>query len=165
MNVPVNNQHTLTLCRKRCRTHRNVVEQAESHCAVCVSVMSWWSHGDEGDAFTLQLQDSYRLKAGAGSSTGRSEGVHAGMCIWIDVSTALQAKHFEFIEVFGRVHPRQSSEICFRRSDVLDGIVEMEITHSIHHREDPARLLRVECAPIMCIRTRWAGDYQHLPEI
>jgi hypothetical protein len=165
MNIPVNNQHALTLGRKRCRTHRNVIEQAKSHCAVCVSVMSRWSHWDKGDAFTLQLQDSDRLEAGAGSSTGRREGVHAGMCICIDVSAALQAKPLEFVEVFGRVHPRQSSEVSFRRSDVLDGIVEVEITHSIHHREDPARLLRVECAPVVCIRTRWASDYQHSPEI
>jgi hypothetical protein len=53
MDVPVDDQYPLTLRRKRCRTDGNVVEQTEPHCAVCFGVMSWWSHGDEGNAFTL----------------------------------------------------------------------------------------------------------------
>ncbi|MFZ0248715.1 MAG: hypothetical protein WAL61_02120, partial [Acidimicrobiales bacterium] len=40
MDVPVDDQHPLTLRRKRCRTHGNVVEQAESHCAVRFCVMT-----------------------------------------------------------------------------------------------------------------------------
>ena len=78
MDVPVDDQDPLTFCCKRCRTHGNIVQQAESHCAVCFSVMSRWSHGDEGDTFTLQLQGPDRLEAGTGGSTGRREGVRLG---------------------------------------------------------------------------------------
>jgi hypothetical protein len=133
MDVPVNDQHPVTFCRKRCRTHGNVVEQTESHCAVCFGVMSRWSRWDECDAFTLQLQGSDRLKAGTGGSTGRREGVRSGIRIGIDVSAALPAKALEFVEVLGRVHSRQSFEVRLRRTDVVDAIFEMKITHSIHH--------------------------------
>ncbi len=161
MDVPVDDQYPVAFGCKRCRTHGNVVQQAEPHCAVCFSVMSRWSHGDEGDAFTLQLQGSDRLEAGAGGATGRCEGIRSGIRVGIDVSASLHAKTLQFAEVFDRVHPRQRFEVRFGSSDEVDAVFDVEIAYPIHHRKDPGLLLRVKCAPVVCIRARWANDDQH----
>jgi hypothetical protein len=133
MDVPIDDEHPLTSGCKCGRTHGNAVEQTESHCAVCFGVMSRWSHGDEGDAFTQPLQGPDRFEAGPGSSAGGREGVRSGICIGIDVSTALAAETIELAEILGRVHPSQGFEVRLRRADVVDAVFEMEIAHSLHH--------------------------------
>ena len=56
------------------------------------------------------------------------------------------------------MHPLERIKVCFRSTDIVDVIFEVEITHPVHHRKDPALLLRVKCAPVVGTHSRWTSD-------
>ncbi len=152
VDVPVDDQHPVAPRGQRRRAHSNVIQKAEAHCAIGFGVMAGGSNRHEGNSLTQYLQSSDRFKAGPGGSSGRPERVGSGVRIGIDFSAALLAKVFEFLEVFGRVDPAQGVAFRFGGADICHGIFKVEVTHSIHYREDSALLFRVERPSIVSAR-------------
>ena len=139
----------MSLGGQRRRADGDIVEQAESHGAVALGMVTRWSHRNKGDpiASTFECRDGF--KAGPGCPPGRIERVRSSVRIWVKVTSALITESFEFGEVLGRVHPGKIFEPGLRGGDVLDLVIEVQVAYAVHDREDPALLFGVQPTAIM----------------
>lgn len=124
MHVVIDDQHAFALGGQRGRSHRDVVDQTESHCLTWSGMMPRWAHSTKRRIAFAGAQSSNRIQPGARREQRNGIGVGDGAGVSVKLAATGQTHMPQPLQVQPVVHPFDIDNFGrggeLRRNDLIE---------------------------------------------